>query len=73
VEGNTDNVGDASMNQMLSERLAHTIVDYLVMRGVTRSGLLARGNAVRNPVISNRTPEGRSRNRRTDVLFIARQ
>jgi outer membrane protein OmpA-like peptidoglycan-associated protein/ABC-type nitrate/sulfonate/bicarbonate transport system substrate-binding protein len=73
VEGNTDNVGDASMNQMLSERRAHAIVDYLVMRGVTRSRLLARGNGVRNPVISNRTPEGRSRNRRTDVLFIARQ
>jgi outer membrane protein OmpA-like peptidoglycan-associated protein len=73
VEGNTDNFGEASMNQMLSERRAHAIVDYLVMRGVARSRLLARGNGVRNPIVSNRTPEGRARNRRTDVLFIARQ
>jgi outer membrane protein OmpA-like peptidoglycan-associated protein/ABC-type nitrate/sulfonate/bicarbonate transport system substrate-binding protein len=71
VEGNTDNVGDAVMNQMLSERRAHSIVDYLVLRGVTRSRLLARGNGMRNPATSNRSAEGRSRNRRTDVLFIA--
>lgn len=72
VEGNTDNIGDAMMNQMLSERRAHAIVDYLVMRGVARTRLLARGNGMRNPATSNRTAEGRSRNRRTDVLFIAR-
>jgi outer membrane protein OmpA-like peptidoglycan-associated protein len=72
IEGNTDNTGDATMNQMLSERRAHAIVDYLVMRGVARTRLLARGNGMRNPATSNRTAEGRSRNRRTDVLFIAR-
>ena len=70
VEGNTDNVGDAAMNQMLSERRAHAIVDYLVMRGVARTRLIARGNGTRNPLMSNRTAEGRWRNRRTDVLFI---
>lgn len=70
VEGNTDNVGDGSMNQMLSERRAHAIVDYLVMRGIARNRLIARGNGMRNPVMSNRTAEGRWRNRRTDVLFI---
>ena len=72
IEGNTDNVGDASMNQGLSERRAHAIVDYLVMRGIARSRLIARGNGMRNPLTSNRTAEGRWRNRRTDVLFIAR-
>jgi outer membrane protein OmpA-like peptidoglycan-associated protein/ABC-type nitrate/sulfonate/bicarbonate transport system substrate-binding protein len=72
IEGNTDNIGDGAMNQMLSERRAHAIVDYLVMRGVERTRLLARGNGMRNPATSNRTAEGRARNRRTDVLFIAR-
>lgn len=72
VEGNTDNVGDASMNQNLSERRAHAIVDYLVMRGIARNRLIARGNGLRNPVMSNRTAEGRWKNRRTDVLFIAK-
>jgi outer membrane protein OmpA-like peptidoglycan-associated protein len=63
-------VGDGAMNQMLSERRAHAIVDYLVMRGIARNRLIARGNGMRNPVMSNRTAEGRWRNRRTDVLFI---
>jgi outer membrane protein OmpA-like peptidoglycan-associated protein/ABC-type nitrate/sulfonate/bicarbonate transport system substrate-binding protein len=72
VEGNTDNVGDAAMNQALSERRAHSIVDFLVLRGITRNRLLARGNGTRNPATTNRTPEGRAQNRRTDVLFIAR-
>jgi outer membrane protein OmpA-like peptidoglycan-associated protein/ABC-type nitrate/sulfonate/bicarbonate transport system substrate-binding protein len=71
IEGNTDNVGDGVMNQMLSERRAHAIVDYLVLRGVPRTRLLARGNGMRNPATSNKTAEGRARNRRTDVLFIA--
>jgi outer membrane protein OmpA-like peptidoglycan-associated protein/ABC-type nitrate/sulfonate/bicarbonate transport system substrate-binding protein len=72
IEGNTDNVGDAVANQMLSERRAHAIVDYLVMRGLERDRLLARGNGMRNPATSNRTAEGRAKNRRTDVLFIAK-
>jgi outer membrane protein OmpA-like peptidoglycan-associated protein/ABC-type nitrate/sulfonate/bicarbonate transport system substrate-binding protein len=70
IEGNTDNVGDPSYNQMLSERRAHAIVDYLVLRGIQRNRLIARGNGMRNPATSNRTAEGRAKNRRTDVLFI---
>jgi outer membrane protein OmpA-like peptidoglycan-associated protein/ABC-type nitrate/sulfonate/bicarbonate transport system substrate-binding protein len=72
IEGNTDNVGDEAMNQLLSERRARAIVEYLVVKGVARSRLSARGNGTRSPAASNRTPEGRARNRRTDVLFIAR-
>jgi outer membrane protein OmpA-like peptidoglycan-associated protein len=32
--------------------------------------MVARGNGSTNPLTSNKTPEGRARNRRTDVLFI---
>jgi outer membrane protein OmpA-like peptidoglycan-associated protein/ABC-type nitrate/sulfonate/bicarbonate transport system substrate-binding protein len=71
VEGNTDNVGNDAVNQRLSERRAQAIVDYLVGRGVDASRIVARGNGATRPVASNRTPEGRARNRRTDVVFIA--
>jgi outer membrane protein OmpA-like peptidoglycan-associated protein/ABC-type nitrate/sulfonate/bicarbonate transport system substrate-binding protein len=73
IEGNTDNIGDELMNQELSERRARAIVDYLVLKGVSKSRLSARGNGLRNPAATNRTPEGRARNRRTDVLFIGRR
>jgi outer membrane protein OmpA-like peptidoglycan-associated protein/ABC-type nitrate/sulfonate/bicarbonate transport system substrate-binding protein len=70
VEGNTDNLGDDSWNQGLSERRAQAIVDYLVSRGIDSRRLVARGNGATNPITSNKTVEGRARNRRTDILFI---
>jgi outer membrane protein OmpA-like peptidoglycan-associated protein/ABC-type nitrate/sulfonate/bicarbonate transport system substrate-binding protein len=70
IEGNTDSVGDAEANQALSERRADAIVEYLVARGIARERLSARGNGSKNPIDSNKLPEGRARNRRTDVLFI---
>ena len=71
VEGNTDNLGDPTWNQTLSERRAQAIVDYLAGRGIDRRRLVARGNGPNNPLTTNKTPEGRARNRRTDILFIA--
>jgi outer membrane protein OmpA-like peptidoglycan-associated protein len=72
VEGNTDSVGDYAMNQSLSEQRAAAIVSYLVSRGIPASRLVARGNGSAAPVATNKTPEGRAQNRRTDVLFIRR-
>jgi outer membrane protein OmpA-like peptidoglycan-associated protein len=70
VEGNTDSTGDTAINALLSHRRAQAIVDYLVMRGVPKNRLLARGNGASRPVASNETPQGRAQNRRTDILFI---
>jgi OOP family OmpA-OmpF porin len=70
VEGNTDNVGDETWNQGLSERRARAIVDYLVTRGIDAGRMVARGNGSGKPLASNKTADGRARNRRTDVLFI---
>ena len=70
VEGNTDSMGPPDHNQQLSEQRAKTIVEYLVSRGVDRGRIVARGNGHSQPVASNRTAEGRARNRRTDILFI---
>jgi len=70
IEGNTDNVGEKSVNQLISELRARAIVDYLASRDVDRDRMVARGNGWGNPIASNATPEGRAKNRRTDVLFI---
>jgi NitT/TauT family transport system substrate-binding protein len=73
VEGNTDSIGEFAANQTLSERRATAIVSYLVSRGIPPDRLVARGNGPAAPVASNKTPEGRALNRRTDVLFIRRK
>jgi NitT/TauT family transport system substrate-binding protein len=70
VEGNTDATGDAGVNQVLSQRRAQAIVDYLILRGVPKNRVVARGNGSGKPVAANDTPEGRALNRRTDILFI---
>jgi NitT/TauT family transport system substrate-binding protein len=70
VEGNTDSVGDPDWNRKLSKRRAQSIVDYLVSRGIDPARVVAKGNGSSHPVASNKTPEGRARNRRTDILFI---
>ena len=70
VEGNTDSIGDFAANQSLSEQRAAAIVSYLVSRGIPAARLVARGNGPAAPVATNKTPEGRALNRRTDVLFI---
>jgi NitT/TauT family transport system substrate-binding protein len=71
VEGNTDSVGEPEWNRKLSKRRAQAIVDYLISRGIDAGRLVAKGNGSTRPVASNKTPEGRARNRRTDILFIA--
>jgi outer membrane protein OmpA-like peptidoglycan-associated protein/ABC-type nitrate/sulfonate/bicarbonate transport system substrate-binding protein len=70
VEGNTDPSGDPGINQVLSQRRAQAIVDYLVLRGVPKNRVVARGNGSSKPIAPNETAEGRALNRRTDVLFI---
>jgi outer membrane protein OmpA-like peptidoglycan-associated protein len=70
VEGNTDNVGLEIANRKLSERRAAAIVEYLISRGVEKDRIVGRGNGSTRPVASNKTAEGRARNRRTDILFI---
>jgi len=70
VEGNTDTSGDPGVNQLLSQRRAQAIVDYLILRGVPKNRVVARGNGSSKPIAPNETAEGRALNRRTDVLFI---
>jgi len=71
VEGNTDSVGDETFNQTLSEKRAQAVVEYLAGHGVDRARIVARGNGSSRPLASNRSVDGRARNRRTDVVFIS--
>jgi outer membrane protein OmpA-like peptidoglycan-associated protein len=70
IEGNTDSIGDRKGNQALSQLRAQAIVDYLVKRGIPVERLVARGNGASSPLATNDTPEGRAKNRRTEILFI---
>ena len=67
VGGHTDAVGSDEDNQMLSERRAKAVYDYLIERGVDADRLTYRGYGESRPVADNDTPEGRAKNRRTTL------
>src|SRR5258706_2399163 len=69
VDGHTDSVGTDQYNQGLSERRAQIVYDYLTSHGVERSRLLGpKGFGESKPIDTNKTKEGRARNRRTELV-----
>lgn len=76
VEGYTDNVpvgpsGPYPSNWELSTARAVAVVRYLQERGVDPTLLAAAGYGEFHPVAPNDTPEGRSQNRRIEIVLAA--
>jgi outer membrane protein OmpA-like peptidoglycan-associated protein len=71
IVGHTDNVGDASYNQRLSERRSNSAAAFLATQGVARTRLAASGKGESEPVSTNDTDVGRSQNRRVEVAIYA--
>jgi len=70
VTGHTDNTGGREHNQMLSERRASSVADYLVTRSVARSRMLVQGMGFSQPVADNGTTQGRAQNRRVELYIL---
>lgn len=64
VSGYTDNVGDGTVNQVISQARAQATADALVARGLASTRILVRGYGATAPVADNSTSEGREKNRR---------
>lgn len=68
VVGHTDGVGQADANQKLSNDRAAAVVKELVSRGVDGARLKAAGVGMFSPVASNRSEEGKAKNRRVELV-----
>ncbi len=66
VEGHTDNKGNAAANKTLSQKRAAAVVGWLVMHGVDKSRMDAKGYGQERPLDTNATDEGRQNNRRVE-------
>jgi OmpA-OmpF porin, OOP family len=72
IVGHTDMVGDTSSNVKLSQARAQAVVSVLVSKhGIAAGRLIAFGAGPYAPVASNKTDEGRARNRRVELVEIA--
>ncbi|MDD4072387.1 MAG: OmpA family protein [Desulfobacterales bacterium] len=70
VQGHTCNIGTGPYNQTLSEKRARSVMEYLVIKGVEKDRLMIRGYGLTQPIDSNETREGRSKNRRVQLKPI---
>jgi outer membrane protein OmpA-like peptidoglycan-associated protein len=69
ITGHTDNVGEERHNVMLSTRRAEAVTEYLVGKGADYDKITFRGVGSAQPVVSNETNAGRSKNRRVEILI----
>jgi outer membrane protein OmpA-like peptidoglycan-associated protein len=71
VEGHAsrESAAQEAYNQRLSERRAETVADALASDGVQNSQISSRGLGTRSPIASNETEQGRSQNRRVEVVI----
>ncbi len=70
IGGHTDNQGNAGYNQRLSENRAKSVFSHLVQKGIDPLRLEYKGFGLSNPVADNSTPDGRARNRRTEITVL---
>jgi OOP family OmpA-OmpF porin len=75
IRSHTDNIGANAYNLDLSNRRAHSVVEYLITRGVKPEQLESKGYGETIPLEPNRingkdNPAGRAKNRRTEFKVL---
>jgi len=71
VIGHTDSTGSDSWNALLSQRRAESVARYLTTHGVDAARLdNVKGKGPSEPVADNKTREGRSKNRRVQIVAM---
>ena len=70
INGFTDNVGDESDNQLLSENRAKVVRELVLLEGIPENRVLFNGYGEQFPVADNISESGRAINRRTEFRII---
>lgn len=72
IEGHTDSLGSATLNQTLSLKRAEAVRQALIERGVDEGRLSAEGLGPTRPIADNASADGRGKNRRVEVYILDR-
>jgi len=73
IFGYTDNIGSVEYNLKLSNERATSVKNYLVSKGIMGSRFTVQGMGIADPIATNDTEEGRSRNRRVEFAIVANE
>jgi outer membrane protein OmpA-like peptidoglycan-associated protein len=71
IQGHTDSTGSADYNMKLGAERAEAVRRYLNKQGVALNRMSTISYGASEPVESNKTKEGRSKNRRVVVIVLA--
>ncbi len=69
IAGHTDSVGSDKSNQLLSERRASAVKDYLISNGINADRFTTVGYGESMPIDTNATKAGKANNRRTEITL----
>ena len=70
IEGHTDDVGGDKDNQVLSEKRAKSVADYLTGNGISKERIRYKGYGETKPVKPNTSEENRKLNRRIEMRVL---
>lgn len=70
IMGHTDSTGSSEHNQRLSERRAASVSQYFASRDVRPLRLATYGHGENYPIASNDSEQGRSQNRRVELVLV---
>lgn len=70
IGGHTNGIPDHDYCDVLSEKRAKTVADYLISQGVDRNVLEYKGYGKRKPVASNKSVAGRALNQRVEITIL---
>ncbi|HHJ19937.1 MAG TPA: OmpA family protein, partial [Gammaproteobacteria bacterium] len=73
IVGHTDSRGSDEYNQILSEKRAEAVSNYLNAQGVSLSRITTVGMGESQPIADNSTASGRSQNRRVEIFLKSTQ
>ena len=68
IDGHTDSDASDEYNQVLSEKRANSVKNFLVSQGVNAE-ITTKGYGESKPVASNDTAEGKQKNRRVEIII----
>ena len=70
IVGHTDNIGNEKDNLKLSQNRAKSVYDALISNGIQSERITYEGRGATQPRDDNSTEEGRSKNRRTELVIL---
>ncbi len=69
IQGHTDNVGNAQLNEKLSLQRAKAVYDYLIQEKIDPGRLTFKGYGETKPIAANDNDAQRRQNRRTSFII----